>query len=299
MEAPLVAPKSLSMDRLGETKQLVIAQSTSQCCRTGCCQPSINWLIREADNFHGGNPHKDYPNVAWIHEESSYLMRCLSGFAPGCRKVKYVQHSSNIPPSVEEAEDWRWCTFQCDELPKGLTEEDRSKDVIATHEKPQTCTACCCLEPFLETKDSEGNVIGKTLYVCDACIFVPKFDIYNGDGEKRFRLRPDTCVGGCCVLCRCCDAGKGGKCCRVPFIVRNPETFEPVKGNSGVENAQVTQLWAGWNNECCTQRNAYHLVFPDEATTEDKLTLIGSSILIDIIYYEQEKDDGNNGGGGE
>lgn len=43
----------------------------------------------------------------------------------------------------------------------------------------------------------------------------------------------------------------------------------------------------------CTQRNAYHLVFPDDASTEDKLTLIGSSILVDVIFNEQ------NGGGGE
>lgn len=48
----------------------------------------------------------------------------------------------------------------------------------------------------------------------------------------------------------------------------------------------------------CTQRNAYHLVFPDNAPAEDKLTLIGSSILIDVIYAEQKDDNGGGGGGG-
>ena len=53
-------------------------------------------------------------------------------------------------------------------------------------------------------------------------VFVPKFDIYDANGTKKYRLRPDTCVGGCCIMCRC--GGEGGKCCRVPFIVRDPHT---------------------------------------------------------------------------
>mmetsp|Transcript_6396 Transcript_6396/g.14081 ORF Transcript_6396/g.14081 Transcript_6396/m.14081 type:complete len:253 (+) Transcript_6396:88-846(+) len=224
MDAPLVAPRAMTMDRISETKQVILAQSTSQCCRMGLCQPSINWVIREADNFHGGNPHQEYEQQAWIHEESTYCARCGSCFAPGCREVKYVQHSSTIPPAVVSKEDYHWCTCQRDVLPKGLTEGDRIRDVIATHEKPTTCTACCCYEPYLETKDESGTVIGKTQYVCDWYICVPKFDIYDGNDAKKYRLRPDTCIGGCCVMCRCGGKGAGGKCFRVPFIVRDPNT---------------------------------------------------------------------------
>lgn len=228
-------------------------------------------------------------------------MRIYSCCAPGCRKVKYVQHSSAIPSTVVAGEDFAWCTCQRGVLPAGLTEEDRNKDVIATHEKPQTCTACCCFVPYLETKNEGGNVIGRTEHVCDWCIFVPKFDVFDSNGRKKYRLRPDTCIGGCCVMCRCGGSGSGGKCCRVPFIIRDPNTLSPVKGNAGEENAQVTELWTGWKNECCTRRNAYHLVFPDDALAEDKITLIGSSILIDIMYAEQDQDDNNvalSGGGG-
>lgn len=77
-------------------------------------------------------------------------------------------------------------------------------------------------------------------------VFVPKFDVYDGEGAKKYRLRPDTCVGGLCVMCRC--GGQKGKCCRIPYIVRNPETFEPVRGNSEQEDAQVTELFSGWKN---------------------------------------------------
>lgn len=74
--------------------------------------------------------------------------------------------------------------------------------------------------------------------------------------------------------------------------------FEPIKGKDGGENAQITELWDGWKNECCTQRNAYHLVYPENATEEDKITLIGSSILIDVVFAEQNNDNGGNEGGG-
>ena len=228
------APSAMTMDRLGDTKQIILAQSTSQCCRMGMCQPSINWVVREADkwvyhiificlsiiwyvyirmhscshllflssSYDGGNPHA-LVQQAWIHEESTFLseciilyiclpiiwyvyiyivcthvlifcfyhlVRCLSGCLPGCRAVKYVQHSSTVPASVVKSEDYKWCTCQCDETPEALSEEDRNKDVIATHEKGQTCTGgiCCCYLPYLETKDSSsGKLIGKTQYVCD------------------------------------------------------------------------------------------------------------------------------------
>ena len=86
---------------------------------------------------------------------------------PGCRETKYVQHSSKIPISVVEGEDFNWCTCQRELVSKGLSDEDRKKDVIATHEKTQTCGACCCYEPYLLTKDASGNTIGRTEYVCD------------------------------------------------------------------------------------------------------------------------------------
>lgn len=101
---------------------------------------------------------------------------------PGCRRVKYVQHSSTIPLDVVQGEDYRWCTCQCDEVSKGLSEEDRMKDVIATHEKTQTCGACCCYVPYLKTKDAKGKTIGKTEYVCDGWCEYP-------DAKCNWRMR--------------------------------------------------------------------------------------------------------------
>ena len=141
----------------------------------------------------------------------------------------------------------------------------------------------------MTTKDSSGNVLGKTEYVCDGCVCVPKYDVFDSNGEKKYRIRPDVCCLGACVLCRI--GGNNGKCFRVPYIIRDPKTYEPLKGNGGEEDAQLTQLWAGLGNAFCTMREAFHVVFPDGATTEEKLVLTGSTILFDVVQVENRDND--------
>ncbi len=288
-------PSALTMDRLDEKEDLIVAQSTSQCCRCCCFQPSINWVLAEQDNFEPGQDPFDLDSSGWVHEESSFCGRWWSWALPGCRAQKYVQHSGPAPASIRTENGFLSC--QTGSTTVGLSEDDRRGDIVATHEKNCTCGTCyqfvppfpiCCNLPYLETKDSNGSTIGKTSYVCDACLFVPKYDVTNAQGEKIYRIRPDTCVGGMCVQCRC--GGGGGKCCRVPFVVRNPDTLEPVatKGNASV--SQVDALWTGWANECCRLKNAYHLAFPDGATAQEKLILTGASILIDTTVFEQQDD---------
>eukprot|EP00591_Stephanopyxis_turris_P004369 CAMPEP_0195521676 /NCGR_PEP_ID=MMETSP0794_2-20130614/19156_1 /TAXON_ID=515487 /ORGANISM="Stephanopyxis turris, Strain CCMP 815" /LENGTH=295 /DNA_ID=CAMNT_0040651285 /DNA_START=168 /DNA_END=1051 /DNA_ORIENTATION=- len=284
------APSALTMERLGDTNELIVAQSTSQCCRCACFQPSINWVINESNNFTPGtNPH-DLPHSGWVHEESTWCMRTMSCFLPGCRKTKYVQHSGSVPDSILE-ENKRWFRCQNKDKTAGLSEEERNKDVIATHEKGQTCGQCCWCPPYLETKHADGRIAGKTQYVCDVCLFVPKFDILDANGERKYRIRPDTCVLGLCVMCRC--GGPKGKCCSVPFVVRHPMTMEELTTSASRDsNAQVTQLWSGWANELFMKKNAYHVCFPANATEDEKLTLIGSSILLDIVLFEQDDQGG-------
>ena len=43
------APTMLAMDRLDETEELVLSQSTSQCARCLCCQ-TTNWIVVEQDH---------------------------------------------------------------------------------------------------------------------------------------------------------------------------------------------------------------------------------------------------------
>lgn len=90
-------------------------------------------------------------------------------------------------------------------------------------------------------------------------------------------------------MCRC--GGKKGKCCRVPYIIRDPATGKAITSNKEGQKAEVTDLWSGLVNTCCNLRNVYHLSFPQGASEEEKMTLIGSTILIDVVSYERSGDE--------
>jgi hypothetical protein len=93
--------------------------------------------------------------------------------------------------------------------------------------KECTCsTGCCCNTPYLRTFDGEGNYVGETRYECDECIFVPKFMVLDQHQHSKYLLRPDTCCLGLCVMPRC--GGRKGKCLQLPFIIRDPSTYEPI-----------------------------------------------------------------------
>ena len=125
-------------------------------------------------------------------------------------------------------------------------------------------------------------------YICNHCLFVPKYDVTNSQGETIYRISPDTCLMGMCIRCR--KDGSKGKCCRVPFIIRDPHTLAPIPTRGNESIAQADALWTGWANECCMNKNAYHLAFPQDATAEEKLILIGSAVLIDTTIFEQNQD---------
>lgn len=301
------APESMTMDRLGDLDELVVAQTTQMCYRKGCCTPSINWVLLDSSNYvvpnalgSGGtaegvanNPF-DLPSVGgWIHEESTFFQRCLCHL-PGCRETRFVHHAGP-PPASLGTEDFHCCRIQTTPHSSFLTPHEVSSNIVAVHEKANTCpTNCCCFPgnlPYLRTTDGTGRYLGETKYVCDGCIFVPKFLVLDKHATPKYLLRPDTCWGGLCVQPRC--GGNQGKCLRLPFLVRDPVTKEPLSGGrtaDGETNAQVTQLWSGLANEVCFKRHAYHIAFPSGCEASDKLVLIGSAVLVDVAIFEKDDD---------
>ena len=53
---------------------------------------------------------------------------------------------------------------------------------------------------------------------------------------------PDTCMGGACI--NCSMGGRGSRFFYVPFIIRDPETQEPLPGGAGAKGApaQITKV---------------------------------------------------------
>lgn len=238
-------------------------QHTSQCCRCACCQPDIDWTLHTfVDEYKDGD---QVPQIGFIKEKATFCGRTCSFVYPGARQTTYTVHAGT----------------------------DASGPVMFTHEKSCSCSHCpwipphpacrvpwCCCLPYLETKDADGKLLGSTTYKCDCCLFVPKFDIYDGSGKWTYRLASDVCCLGCCVRCRC--GGKGGKCLHVPFLVRKPEPpFEKV-GDGSIED-----LWAGMAKECCTKKDVYSVKFPSDDVAMKK-TMIGATLLLDLVVSEQD-----------
>lgn len=253
---------------LNNVNGLMLHQKTSQCCRCWCCQPNIDWLIY--DHVPNWGEDMQLPTKMFVKEEATFCGRTWSNCYPACRQTKYTVYDG----------------------------EDESKPVIFTHEKKTTCSHCplvmytdngpvripmCCCLPYLETKDAGGELLGTSRYVCDKCLCVPKYDLFDKNGTHVYRVRPDTCLGGVCVRCRF-GGGRKGKCFRIPFPIRQPS--EPY---NQIGDAAISDLWAGMKAEFCTNREMYEIKFPGDATDAIKKTIIGMALLVDITLNEQDQ----------
>ena len=271
-----------TVDELLAGDGAMVKQLTNECCRCFVCQPNIHWTLHpywgEAVNF------DDIPGATmWIQEEAAYCDRVWSFWAPGCRPTTYC--TVEAAPPAGSGEVLAADGIEQDESTSGLThKKSRSCGVTsivgATHNGDIIrCPMCCCL-PYMETYGKDGELYGTSRYLCDECLFVPKFGVYDASGTEIYRVRPDTCLGGICVRPRC--GGAKGKCFRVPFLIRDPATLEQI------EDATITDLWSGFKNECCTKKNIYAVKWPSKATKEMRGTLIGTTLLVDVALFEQE-----------
>mmetsp|Transcript_33603 Transcript_33603/g.78546 ORF Transcript_33603/g.78546 Transcript_33603/m.78546 type:complete len:285 (-) Transcript_33603:65-919(-) len=256
----------------GQTGMMVF-QETSECCRCCCCQPNINWNIHDyVEEWHHG---MDLEVKMSIKEEASWFGRCWSFCWPGWRATKYTVHDGKSGPALFTIEKGATCSH-CPMFPPFFRDGGTVR-----------CCWCCCL-PYLETKDVSGSVLGTTKIVCWFCEspFVPRYIITNKRGEEMYHVRPDTCCAGLCIKCKC--GGKGGKCCRVPYPIREPRhPYKPIG------DAAITDVWAGLQNECCTQREMYQVKFPQglaqspQDEQDMRKVIVGTTLLIDLTMAEQ------------
>lgn len=276
MGQPLLAPGEMSMDRLLQGEGVMLKQFTSECCLCLCCQPNIHWTLHPYKKADGMAVDFDEVNQSrvWIQEDAGWCGRTWSWCAPGFRATTYRTINSAVP-------DQNAPISATSELTHKKSQTCGQNVIVAcTDNGPIRCPCCCCL-PYMDTLDKNGQMIGKTKYICDMCLCVPKFMVEDANGQAWYRIRSDTCCCGMCVRCKCGE--EKGKCCHVPFYIRDPHTHEPI------EDAQIVDLWAGFKHECCTRKNVYGIKFPSNATPQQKATLIGAALLLDITIVEQEE----------
>lgn len=142
------------------------------------------------------------------------------------------------------------------------------------------CPMCCCL-PALETKNTSGQVITKTQYVCDAFLAVPKFDYYE-NGQYVYRIAPETCCMGCCLMPRCCRGGRT----MLPFFFYDANGQMIGEQQPDLDRPQITKVFAGLKKECCSTADNFAIFFPPGCDNKRKAGLLGATMLIDLAWFE-------------
>jgi hypothetical protein len=289
----------LTIDELLAGDGAMVKQLTDLCCRCVCCQPNIHWSLHPYMGLTTTFDGVPEPTL-WLQEDACYVDRCCSSWAPGCRRTSLRAIEGAPPllathpglfcePSIGSGGSCS-CSRRRDDGGGGAS-------AVLTHEKGRSCghncivgfepdqcclplrvPMCCCL-PYLSTYGAGRVLLGKTRYSFDACLFVPTFLVSDADGRTVYRLRPETCALGCCARCEC--GGRRGKCCRLSYLVRDPVT------SNQIEDAAVSEIWAGFHNKCCARRHLHAVKWPSTATREMRATLTGSAILINITFKER------------
>lgn len=212
----------------------------------------------------------------FVKEEAAYVGRCFSFCLPAMRPTKYtVYEGSEVGGRIVMTHE-KECSCPVNVL-VGCANDAQIRI---------PCCLCCGALPYLITKDADGKVLGKSVYVCDEYLCVPKYDVLDANGVQVYRVRPDVCCGGCCVKCVSCRGF--GNCQRVPFFIRQPkEPFEPIPG------ATIGDLDSDLTHECCTRQTLYKITYSTDVLMKNdqaiKATLMGTTLLVDLTWNEIEQ----------
>ena len=277
-------PLSETMERVLGPQDVISVQQTPRGCLQECLGCSARSEFRLYGGFHenmrnnilpGQDLGPDSLQIAHMLEESPFCPdRC---FWSGMRKF-------SIPIKVPDADGELMMYNEKDfSMPTHCIVHGQDGDIVIP---------CCCYLPTLKTYTADKTYVGKTKYVCDMYLCVPKLRTYDADDNPMYLIRPDTCCLGCLPTCGGC--GKGSSCIYMPFYIRPhdkvDEKITGAAGGKGME-AQIRNVWAGAKKECCTSADNYFVVFPEGSTTATKAALLGSTVLLDFTVFE-EKDGG-------
>jgi hypothetical protein len=158
--------------------------------------------------------------------------------------------------------------------------DDYSK-TFAVFERPFKCTCCCLGRPEMRGSIANGVPLGRLYEPCTCCD--PQFEIYNSKDEQKYMVTAD-----CCQCGYCCRGTTCGKCSETVFAIHNAQKSSPtVENKDGV----IKRVFSGAIQELVSDADNFEIVFPVDATPEDKLMLIGTTLMIDYRFFE---DNGGN-----
>ncbi len=127
-----------------------------------------------------------------------------------------------------------------------------------------------------------GENFGKIIEPFTCCD--PKYNVYDKSGHLKYVIFGDCCQ--CGLICGdCC-----GKCSEVLFQIHKPgKQVMDVNNKDG----HIKRVFSGVVQELVSDADNFELVFPVDATPEDKLLLIGNVLMIDYRYHEDASSSNN------
>ena len=219
---------------------------------TGCQEPN---------NYHiyGRLPNGEKCYIFRCKEFSSCAMRC---FCPvSCRELVM-----KIKLSFDENENQN----ESSNNDESSNNEEAFKDCLIYIDKKYKCPFFNCIRPemrvFMAGTKSLIGTIEEGFSCCD-----PIFNIYDKDGKIVYSINTDCCQ--CGFMCRNNCLGKTDECIFFIYKGENPES--PIGEIN--KKAAASQLSIADN---------YSVLFPKNATVEQKLLLSIAGMMIDYQYFE-------------
>lgn len=196
---------------------------------------------------------------------------------------------AEIGMSLEESPCFsRMCCGGCHEFDMVAKEAGTEEEIVSMN-RPWACNVSpckCCLYNKMSFS-YKGTPLGQIEETCWVC--VPRMNITDASGSPVYKVHSPTCLGGICVNCcaegnPCC--GKG--CCKVPFYIY-PATQEDTD-NGAPFVGKIVKVPKSLAVEFFTDAEAYDVIFPEDATNEQKAIIAGSAVWINANFFEQESE---------
>lgn len=100
----------------------------------------------------------------------------------------------------------------------------------------------------------------------------PTFQIFNGAEQHKY-----TIIANCCQCGFFCK-----KCAETKFDIFS--TFNYSESSTPV--GSISKKFSGLIQELFTDADNFEVFFPEDATPEDKLMILGTTLMIDYRYFE-------------
>ena len=142
--------------------------------------------------------------------------------------------------------------------------------------KPCALGCCCLCRPQIKVSLKEGKkYLGKVREPFTCCD--RDAEVYDEVGNLKYRI-----VGDCCQMGFCCGSS-AEKLVEIEFVIKQ----------NGQKVGFMKKMTSSYS-EYFTKADSYKIIFPPNATPEEKMLLIVAGLLIDYQNFEKPETPQNN-----